>query len=199
MPSSVERSGSDKVNASKTSSTIDALAKLLKASPAAEELAASWSRSHTETLKDDGPRLSDLKQALDSGRRFVVEETPERGLPMWIVVGQLQHESRSFGLDTHNSNSSVQVRTCKASWHNDGTWPLLAADEELDTDASLQGAIRSIHPSAVILRPRDTIKFALPADEGSARRPEASMEEIADAYRRRGIFVEDAVLRTDDW
>lgn len=70
----------------KTETTIAALTALLEATPAAEELSSTWTRSGSQTRKNDGPRLKDLKEFLDSGKATGSED--QRGIPMWIVVSQ---------------------------------------------------------------------------------------------------------------
>ena len=72
---------------SKTENTIARLSQLLEATPAAEELSRTWCRSKDETLQRDGPRLQDLRRALDAGKVI------EQGIPMWIVVND--HCSRN--------------------------------------------------------------------------------------------------------
>lgn len=171
--------------------------------------------------------LRDLKRLLDSERRVsggggpeVEESTPsassssgytdsshgptagempmQRGIPMWIVV-----------------------RTLKASWHADGSWPILAADEVYPTPASPKSRTskdkgkarempsrphkdipRSVHPSEVILRPPGTTSFQVPLPPPDlmlpgAKMPKADpgMDEIARRYRTRGVAVEGAEKR----
>jgi hypothetical protein len=92
---------------------------------------------------------------------------------------------------------------CKASWHQDGTWPLLGADEQVSSNeiASLP-ITRSIHPSSELLRPRGVTCFQIPEDGGdrpqTQQQPEPSAEDIAAAYRRRGIAVEEAKLLAEE-
>jgi hypothetical protein len=92
---------------------------------------------------------------------------------------------------------------CKATWHQDGTWPLLGADENISDALATTSLIRSIHPSSELLRPKGITCFQLPPDEverGSKQMIEASAEEIAAAYRKRGIQVEEIVSNDlEEW
>lgn len=184
---------------SKTESTIEKLSFLLQSCPAAEELRDTWERpkknlrpqSNNAPISD--PRLSDLYAVLQSGRSVTRGTNKDRGIPMWIVV-----------------------RMCKASWHKDGTWPLKGFDEdEKETQKKPiipEGIqrIRSIHPSALIIKAEETGSSISKSIETTISqkaseppmRAEPSADEIAEAYRRRGIFVEEAPKRRDkedDW
>lgn len=84
---------------------------------------------------------------------------------------------------------------CKATWHQDGTWPLLGADEKVPPNLASTAVVRSLHPAALLLRPLGANCFQLPPDDAekvSVRQPELSADDIAEAYRRRGIQVEEA-------
>lgn len=122
----------------------------------------------------------------------------QRGIPMWIVV-----------------------RTLKASWHADGSWPILAADEVYPPPAPPKSPTskdkgkarekpsrphkevpRSVHNSDVILRPPGTTSFQVPLPPPDlmlpgAKMPKADpgMDEIARRYRTRGVAVEEAEKR----
>lgn len=162
----------------RTKSTIQKLVALLQSSTAAEELHTSWHADVDKRSKaNDEPRLSNLYNALDAGRTISYQDDGNRtrGIPMWIVV-----------------------RTCKAKWHQDGTWPLLGSDEIVDADVHGTLPPRSTHPSRSLIRPPGTNSFAAPTVLSTQ---EPSAEEIAQAYRRRGIKVEEAVLSPDleDW
>ncbi|KAK0559062.1 hypothetical protein OC844_004677 [Tilletia horrida] len=214
---------------------IDHLTALLSASPSAEELQSTWNGHATKTGDERTPLalgLKDYKAALDSGRRISPgsgskNDAGERGkqrthvgLPLWIVV-----------------------RTLKASWHADGSWPLAGSDAT-EADATLtlpavpppalpasankqqkRGAIpasasvsqatvaattvsttfmrlpRSVHPAALLLKPRVPSPNALPPPEpGPPVRPDPTPDQIAQAYRARGIQVPDppTVSPSDD-
>lgn len=97
---------------------------------------------------------------------------------------------------------------CKASWHRDGTWPLLGADEEASDVIQSAAVVRSIHPSALILRPQGTACFEIPANEADADtraririrpRTDPTAEDIANAYRTRGVPVDTVTPTIDDW
>lgn len=70
----------------KAEATIASLTRLLETIPAAEELSQNWTRSSSQTLKNEGPRLKDLMQFFDSGK--AVGRGTQRGIPMWIVVSE---------------------------------------------------------------------------------------------------------------
>lgn len=177
---------------SKTDTTIEKLSQLLQSCPAAEELKSTWERpkrtsepstSLSKASNTPDPRLGDLYAVLQSGRSVVRGTNKDRGIPMWIVV-----------------------RMCKASWHKDGTWPLIGNDEigeqTQSTSLNPEGMqrIRSIHPSELIIQSEQSGPSINKADvatlsqknEGPPIRAEPSANEIAEAYRRRGIFVEEA-------
>jgi hypothetical protein len=92
---------------------------------------------------------------------------------------------------------------CKASWHKDGTWPLLGADEVLTPAMESMGIVRSIHTSAVLLRPKGITSFQVPATEEAdtdvRQWKEPTAEEIAASYRERGVYVQEAACLEDDW
>jgi hypothetical protein len=93
---------------------------------------------------------------------------------------------------------------CKATWHRDGTWPLLGADEEASEAVQSMGVVRSIHPSALILRPEGTTCFQIPLEDADAdirirSKTDPTAENIADSYRARGVHVDPAVSTQDDW
>jgi hypothetical protein len=94
---------------------------------------------------------------------------------------------------------------CKATWHQDGTWPLLGADEEISPSSttSFSSLIRSIHPSSKLLRPPGITLFELPSNDlgrGPPQRQEPSCEEVAASYRERGIQVDEAEqIDDEDW
>lgn len=73
---------------SKTEQTIAQLEQLLKATPSAEELIQTWTRSE----KESEPRLQDLSRALDAGKVI------EKGVPMWIIVSA---SSQSTSTSSH--------------------------------------------------------------------------------------------------
>lgn len=205
MKEPVNSSGNDCDNTSqshsKTETTIEKLSQLLQSCPASEELKSTWERPKKPLSKPSSslpkastvpdPRLSDLHAVLQSGRSVVRGANKDRGIPMWIVV-----------------------RMCKASWHKDGTWPLMGSDEiENQTQAepikldTIQ-RVRSIHPSALIIQSEQddqsttkAVGSTVPQNkDGPPIRIEPSADEIADAYRRRGIFVEEvSKVRDDDW
>lgn len=91
---------------------------------------------------------------------------------------------------------------CKATWHQDGTWPLLGIDEHTPPHLTAVAALHSVHPSALLLRPKGADHFQIPTDDVETfpvRRPEPSADDIAEAYRRRGMQVAEAVSCIDDW
>lgn len=135
----------------------------------------------------------------DSSHAPTAGEAPiQRGIPLWIVV-----------------------RTLKASWHADGSWPILAADEVYPPPKSPTSPThknkgkarempsrphkdvpRSVHTSDVILRPPGTTSFQVPLPPPDlmlpgAKMPKADpgMDEIARRYRTRGVTVEEAEKR----
>ncbi|KDN48440.1 hypothetical protein K437DRAFT_293887 [Tilletiaria anomala UBC 951] len=113
--------------------SIQDLASVLNAIPAAEELSALWLG---ESLPDEvcqqisAPVQVDagkviplqlLKKGLDSGR--TVSAPSGRGLPLWLAV-----------------------RTLKASWHADGTWPLRGRDEGGLSSRSCDSTSQDLEP-----------------------------------------------------
>ncbi|PWN35712.1 uncharacterized protein FA14DRAFT_160748 [Meira miltonrushii] len=182
---------------SKTETTIEKLSQLLQSCPASEELKSTWERPKKPSMPlskasaSPDPRLGDLHAVLQSGRSVVRGANKDRGIPMWIVI-----------------------RMCKASWHKDGTWPLMGSDEienQTQTKSVNQDTIqrvRSIHPSALIIQAEQNdhtttkaVDAAFPQKNGGPPiRIEPSADEIAEAYRRRGIFVEQvSKVRDEDW
>lgn len=196
MKKAVTTSKEDCINASqphaKTEATIEKLKNLLHSCPAAEELQSTWERPKksserhsTQSISSStsDPRLGDLYAVLQSGRSIVRGENHDRGIPMWIIV-----------------------RMCKASWHRDGSWPLRGSDEvekEMHKPLNLESKqrVQSIHPSALLIHAeektssdhKNTMQRQLSTKrDGPPIRVEPSADEIAEAYRRRGIFVEEA-------
>lgn len=85
-----------------------------------------------------------------------------------------------------------QVRTLKASWHADGSWPLLGCDET----TTAVNVVRSRHSSNKLLRPKGQTTFVVPqtpldADlaAGKVIRPDPEPEDVAARYEQRGISV----------
>lgn len=174
----------------------------------AEELRSTWSRSKGENPREHGPRLADLKRALDDGK--TLDTGDGRGVPMRLVVSwkcsdQAQQVVKPR-LDRMQYSlfcrSHAQTKTCKASWHYDGTWPLLASDETSTCSTSTDVDIpRSVHTSEVILRPPGQHCVRLPppdAEPGPPQRPDPSPEQIALAYRDRGIPVPQLTVPASD-
>jgi hypothetical protein len=83
-----ERKEGQENGTSKTGATIEALARLLESSPAAEELTRTWQRSKGETWQSSGPRLQDLRRAVDAGK--LLQRGEGKGIPMWIIVSVLR-------------------------------------------------------------------------------------------------------------
>ncbi|PWN94409.1 hypothetical protein FA10DRAFT_264943, partial [Acaromyces ingoldii] len=147
--------------------TVEKLLALIDGQVCSEELTETWTRAKGETVKEHGPRLADLKRALDDGK--FLDLGAGRGVPMRLVT-----------------------KTCKASWHYDGTWPLLASDESTACSKPEEDLPRSIHASRFILRPPGQHCVRLPppdAEPGPPQRPDPSPEQIAQSYRDRGIAV----------
>ncbi|CAD6904002.1 unnamed protein product [Tilletia controversa] len=157
--------------------------------------------------------LKDYKAALDSGRRISGNNGKNdsrqgtslnrSGLPLWVVV-----------------------RMLKASWHAEGSWPLIGADaSEKDTQLSLptnpQRSIgtsvatstphppsstttmkipRSVHPTALLLKGKAPLVTTMTPEPGPPARPDPSPDEVAQAYRARGILVADppVLIPSDD-
>ncbi|PWN50165.1 hypothetical protein IE53DRAFT_344641 [Violaceomyces palustris] len=67
---------------------------------------------------------------------------------------------------------SVLVKILKSCWHNDGTWPL---DESVKDRTSI-----------------DPTRLPQP-EPGPPARPDPDPQQVAEAYKSRGIFVEDPV------
>ncbi|CAO1618818.1 unnamed protein product [Parajaminaea phylloscopi] len=175
--------------------TLDDLATLLHSAEAAEELASSWHGADTTVPAGDHRNgehrrmgLSDLKRLLDTGRR--VGGASGRGIPAWIVV-----------------------RTMKASWHHDGSWPLVGSDEDVSVapgpagsdaqQAAIAALPRSIHPSHLLLRPPGQMKAQGPPptdpelEKGlPPQRPDPIPEDVARRYAARGIEVGPAPIST---
>lgn len=77
--------------------------------------------------------LKVLKKGLDAGRS--VTAPPGRGLPLWLAVRRAfcaSNADRSAAEHRH----VLQIRALKASWHQEGTWPLRGNDEGLAADSS---------------------------------------------------------------
>lgn len=72
----------------------------------------------------------------------------------------------------------VVVQTLKAGWHVDGTWPLGPNATQLLEEQSM-----------------DRMK----AEKGPEAKQDPGPDEVAKAYRRRGVNVEDAKIVVDDW
>lgn len=214
---------------------VHSLSKLLTSQPAAEELADTWygtvSKGDSKTASEDDTKktksstgkdasassssssqvvnLRSLKRGLDTEKPLSSSATPGdptsrlKGLPLWIVV-----------------------RTLKASWHADGTWPLLASDEPLPSAAVelasssssnpteeevkdliplSDGIPRSIHPSSKLLRPPNATCFQLPLTDLPplpVGKGDPSMDQIAQKYRERGIDVGEPPVgneSNEDW
>lgn len=80
--------------------------------------------------------LIGIKNALDNGRRINVSRNGvERGMPLWMLT-----------------------KVLKASWHADGSWPIIGRDEAAqhrvcDPEACIVGAIQvSQHPHSKVVR-----------------------------------------------
>lgn len=80
--------------------------------------------------------LISIKNALDNGRRINVSRNGvERGMPLWMLT-----------------------KVLKASWHADGSWPIIGRDEAAqhgvcDPEACIVGAIQvSQHPHSKVVR-----------------------------------------------
>lgn len=110
--------------------------------------------------------------------------------------------------NSDNPSPLQQVLTLKASWHENGTWPLIGCDElEPPPSTSTSTLIsqplpRSIHPSNLILKPRSTSKDPYQPDPGPPTRPEVEADEIARNYRSRGVdqrLLQKPVLGEEDW
>ncbi|KAL9939093.1 hypothetical protein V8E36_001906 [Tilletia maclaganii] len=200
---------------------IQHLKALLTSQPNAEELQRVWDGfstappatqgSHSPTgepLKVLALGLKDYKRALDTGRRLVNSSVgtagPEarrlhQGIPLWMVV-----------------------RTLKASWHAEGSWPLVGCDApEQDTKVTLPNPSssasgprqaggteggsrptmtipRSCHPSALLIKPKVAYADLMTAvDPGPPARPDPSSEQIRNAYRARGIALPDPPVLSD--
>ena len=89
-----------------------------------------------EELQELQGPLVVIKNALDSGRRInVCRNGVERGMPLWMLV-----------------------KILKASWHADGSWPIIGRDEAAqhamcDPEACIVGAIQvSQHPHSKVVR-----------------------------------------------
>lgn len=70
------------------------------------------------------------------------------------------------------------VQTLKAGWHVDGTWP--------------------IGPNAMQLLEEQSVDRAR-AEKGPEAKQDPSPEDVAQAYRRRGVPVDEAQVVVDDW
>ncbi|KAE8212248.1 hypothetical protein CF327_g4094 [Tilletia walkeri] len=192
------------------------LTSLLKAYPAAEELQSTWDGYSTTSATKGSDSLAlglkNYKAALDSGRRIggndsnkVVQQaagpsstpTPS-GLPLWTVV-----------------------RILKASWHADGSWPLVGADaSEEETFLSIlpasnpaqqNGTVaeatpptmripRSVHPAGLLVKRKAPLVTTMAMEPGPPARPDPTPDQVAQAYRSRGIAVPDppAYVPSDD-
>lgn len=64
--------------------TVEKLLALVDGQVCSEELTATWARAKGETVKEHGPRLADLKRALDDGK--FLDLGAGRGVPMRLVV-----------------------------------------------------------------------------------------------------------------
>ncbi|KAE8222432.1 hypothetical protein CF319_g4364 [Tilletia indica] len=189
------------------------LTALLKAHPAAEELQSIWDGYPTASAtKGSNPLalgLKNYKAALDSGRRIggndsnkvgqqVGPSSTRSGLPLWTVV-----------------------RILKASWHADGSWPLVGADaSEEETFLSIlpasnpaqqNGTVaeatpptmripRSVHPAELLIKRRAPLVTTMAMEPGPPARPDPTPDQVAQAYRSRGIAVPDppAYVPSDD-
>lgn len=72
----------------------------------------------------------------------------------------------------------VVVQTLKAGWHVDGTWP--------------------VGPNALRELEEQSKERAL-AEKGPEAKQDPSPEDVAVAYRARGVDIEGAVVVDDDW
>ncbi|CAO1629376.1 unnamed protein product [Sympodiomycopsis kandeliae] len=144
---------------------LDRIHRVLTSTEAAEELKSTWHGSGSDEKKT---ALKDFKRLLDSGKRVNPSETDTpRGIPMWMVV-----------------------RTVKSSWHADGSWPLLGSDESLPSSSSGMDIPSSIHPRALLLRPKGQDRFELPPSDiavGEIVKQDPEPDRIAEAYRARGV------------
>jgi len=130
-----------------------------------------------EELATSAPALRGVKHALDN-RRFFGAESREgrvRGLPLWMAVKAL-----------------------KASWHEDGSWPLIGHDAAeqhgaCDPQVCVTNVMRvSVHPQAKIVR--SAVPGMAPAGQVPCRpiasqpvRPDPTPEAVAERYRRLAI------------
>jgi hypothetical protein len=85
----------------------------------------------------------------------------------------------------------LQVRTLKAQWHRDGTWPLVAADEQLASGDPRAALPRSQHSKSVLLRPATSatplplpLTLTLELEHGKA---DPECEAISRRYASRGL------------
>ncbi|EST07893.1 hypothetical protein PSEUBRA_003018 [Kalmanozyma brasiliensis GHG001] len=72
----------------------------------------------------------------------------------------------------------IVSQTLKASWHVDGTWP--------------------IGPNAMQLLEEHSVEKAR-AEKGPEAKQDPTSEDVAQAYRRRGVVVDEAKVVVDDW
>ncbi|PWN30635.1 hypothetical protein BDZ90DRAFT_229648 [Jaminaea rosea] len=136
--------------------------------------------------------LRDLKRMLDSGRRVAAGAEGSRGIPMWLVVSMsswMRGSSRSsLPLDLR------QIRAVKASWHQDGSWPILGIDEEAAEDA-LASLPRSVHAASKLLRPPGHTRAQIPPRDPEAerglppQRPDPDPEDVVRRYEEQGVDV----------
>ncbi|SNX82901.1 uncharacterized protein MEPE_01607 [Melanopsichium pennsylvanicum] len=73
---------------------------------------------------------------------------------------------------------STMVLTLKAAWHIDGTWPIGA------------NALQQLEEHS---------KFNMARDKGPVGKQDPSPEDVAKAYKKRGVIVEGVQVVQDDW
>lgn len=127
-----------------------------------------------EELATSAPELRGVKHALDDKRFFGAEgrEGRVRGLPLWMAVKAL-----------------------KASWHEDGSWPLIGHDAAeqhgaCDPQVCVANVMRvSVHPHAKIVRSAapcgaPTSRVPCQPMAGEPVRPDPTPDEVAERYRQ---------------
>ncbi|PWY98551.1 hypothetical protein BCV70DRAFT_201867 [Testicularia cyperi] len=130
-------------------------------------------RADPRLLQQSWPRLRGVKTALDSGKRVGAGAGRHRGLPLSLVIPIL-----------------------KSEWHNDGTWPL---------DCSIPGhGIGIATGTGTDIGSNEQQEKQKPTSMSTPAQAhvppqDPSPDQIATAYRSRGIAVPDAIPVLDDW
>ncbi|PWN41483.1 hypothetical protein IE81DRAFT_330878 [Ceraceosorus guamensis] len=166
-------------------------AKLKLALAAIDQLIAA--QPAAEELATNWPAFQPLARALDSGKLCPLHP---RGIPL-----------------------ATAVRSLKAKWHGDGSWPLLGSDEvwaPTQTAVGISGVAvsagiamppRSVHPCRLLLRPVGVFSFQPPQQQEAQPHHELvnhqlckqdpDSEEVARLYRLRGVHVAEADIPPD--